>query len=444
MIFNEHFNLPDSRHSIGTEKGTEMKTSFNKLVLYCLAGLIAFAISSTTNEKVTAQDTDEVTRAYRVDDIVAQVNNYGFAGVHFPALASGGGWGTGAQVGSGAGFGPGGGGGGVFSVPDQLIHDAAFQGLGRGSSGGGLGGSYVWSKGRGAGGFVVPEQDEITAEDIGDTLNSLLEESEPDRWIDGGFRNLGSTLIVTTTPSNHELINEHLKMIRETVSNTNRSVTVLITWLEIDDEKYEMLDAKISDGLLLIDPDKLKAVASEDGSAGSITCFDGQTVHIVSGEMKNWIRSATPVVGALSSESAQQLASIDDPRQPIRLISNRELIQEDSESSSKPSSVGYNPISDTINYGAMLQITPVTIPGEKTAMLDIHSNIVLPMNQPKGTETIDFTESVKLDRLHVRSHQFATSLKVPLGKPVVVGGSTVKLGTGSALYVILEVHAGDE
>ena len=302
--------------------------------------------------------------------------------------------------------------------------------------------------GPGLGGFGFPDQEPVVNEDIFNTLFDLLESFDPEAWETGGIVSLGTTMIITNSATNHEILEAHLQVIRETVSSATRSVTILITWLKIEGDQYDLLGAKTEQGIILVDPDKLKALAREYGATGSITCFDGQTVHLVSGEMKNWIKSLSPVVGSIDSGSSQlQISRRQAGNNTTRLASGKTVVFQEpvpNATTNLSGNIGYKTISETINYGAMLQLTAVTVPGTQEAMLDIHSNIVLPMNQPKGTETIDFAGLVKLDRLHLRSHQFATSLKLPLGKPVVVGGSTVQVGKDSSFYVILEVHADDE
>jgi hypothetical protein len=108
---------------------------------------------------------------------------------------------------------------------------------------------------------------------------------------------------------------------------------------------------------------------------------------------------------------------------------------------------GYQPITANVNVGALLQICPAYIPGMNSATVDINSTVTSwreggepvklssttpPLDAPTGGEGATSvkqpgkTTSVTLmDHLQLPAHQLACTLKIPLGKPVLVGGLTL-------------------
>jgi hypothetical protein len=64
-----------------------------------------------------------------------------------------------------------------------------------------------------------------------------------------------------------------------------------------------------------------------------------------------------------------------------------------------------------------------------------------------GTDDDDSTPVVQIDRLNVAAQQFATSVRMPLGEPVLVGGMTFpareKGAAEEQLFLIVELTAGD-
>jgi hypothetical protein len=126
----------------------------------------------------------------------------------------------------------------------------------------------------------------------------------------------------------------------------------------------------------------------------------------------------------------------------------------------------YQPIVANPHLGAMLQVTPHLLPEGKTAVLDVQSVVAHRVHPP---ETVPFLSgasgggkgnaganaggaapgiSITLDRVNVVAQQLATTLRVSLGKPVLVGGLTLEPGSGEQqpgasqqLYLFVEVTA---
>jgi hypothetical protein len=104
--------------------------------------------------------------------------------------------------------------------------------------------------------------------------------------------------------------------------------------------------------------------------------------------------------------------------------------------------VGYQPVIGSINFGALLQVTPTLVPQSEFVVLDLQSSVTLPA--PRSPEqTIDMGGVVPLDRVNLVSHQFMTTLNLPLDTPTLAGGATLQpmSGQSSQLYLVLEVTA---
>jgi hypothetical protein len=109
---------------------------------------------------------------------------------------------------------------------------------------------------------------------------------------------------------------------------------------------------------------------------------------------------------------------------------------------------GYQPVAANVNIGALLQVCPSSIPGKNSATVDIESMVTgwregldpvkiqsttpsmdVPVDPTPGepsTKQPGKTSSVTLmDHLQMPVHQLACTLRVPLGKPILVGGLTL-------------------
>jgi hypothetical protein len=312
-------------------------------------------------------------------------------------------------MGGGMGGMGGGMGGGMFQVPDHLAQ------LG---GGGGMPAATP-SRRAGAMGF-----------DMDQLIEAITTIVEPSSWEElgglGTIQPIGGALAVLQTPAVQNKIEEFLTALKRE-NGALRMVTIKARWLLLDGKQHAQLaekpDAKQppSTGQAL-DPQALAALSVETQQyAGQITCFNGQTVHIIAGRLESIVGGAIPVVGGTD--------------------------------------VGYQPVVLSPHLGVFLQITPSALPDADDVLVDLHNSITR-WDKPQEPAKIGTSPSgeatIEIDRINVTAQQFSTSLRVPLDKPVLVGGITYPgegnltrddrpaekpNGGRAGLYLVLEIHS---
>lgn len=396
-----------------------------------------------------------VVKVYRVDDLVLPSSNYPFRGTSLPGMAG--------ERGSGRGM-------------------AAMGMMGGGTMS--MGGGQPGQESGMAGGGSPRERSTGHGMTIGGLMGAIEQLIAPEDWEhvggNGSLTTLGGSLVVRQSAENQERILRFIEDLRQEVGAI-RTVTVRAHWLLLSSPQ---LDNLLGDGDTAagneIDRRALRELgegsASSERYRGQITCFNGQTVHIVSGRMRNVVQGGMPVVGGAG--------------------------------------VGYQPLTSTPHLGAMLQVTPSLLPSGDAAVVDLQSTVTrwdqaavekaspamlgpevrgdpdddqgaddgetekkpsgrrgarggggmgggyggMAMMQggmggmmggpPKNKDAQDETP-VPIDRVNIVAQQLATSLRVPLNRPVLVGGMTFPgvegaPATDEQLYLVLEVTAQQE
>lgn len=256
--------------------------------------------------------------------------------------------------------------------------------------------------------------------DLDGLVDAITSAINPTSWDEvggpGTIAPLGNALIVSNTQNVHEQITALLDVFRKRWGSL-RTVSVRADWLWLTDAQLNALlikDAKSFAGesraFCMVDENAWSARAEElqrvekDSPAGYravLTCYNGQTVHAVSGEQRQFIVSMIPVVGG--AEGAD-------------------------------SGVGYQPVVATLQEGAVLQVTPMITTAGKYVVLDVHSRVVLldEPEKPKDGEyhyiqpIVHSTQAVtsSIDRPKVSNSHLETTLRVPVDRRVLVGGMT--------------------
>lgn len=227
-----------------------------------------------------------------------------------------------------------------------------------------------------------------------------------------------ATLIIEQTPANHGSIARLLSDLRARPA-ARTMVTTRATWLLIDDKDVRAMQSQArlspppgaTSGPLVVDDATLDR--AESYAAAQTTCFDGQTVSLASQRSWSVVTDVNPVVGT--------------------------------------GAVGYDPTTDRATSGATLQITPRLTP-DGAVIVDVHSIVTetkvpaaRPTTTPPPSPQAEFDKTM-IDPLDVATQQIATTTRLPLGKRVIVAGTTLPPSSagervGRTLYLVLEVDA---
>jgi hypothetical protein len=145
-------------------------------------------------------------------------------------------------------------------------------------------------------------------------------------------------------------------------------------------------------------------------------------VYVVSGTTRNIVSGFIPVVGSLESpdRNSQLAKGGTDPR--IRFVAN-------APAAGNARGVGYQPIVERPNFGALLEIRPTLVPSAKPdvgAVVDLKSTVTVAGDTRRDAEIDTTTGQIapQVDRVAIETQEFATTLRMPLGKPILVGGLT--------------------
>ena len=354
----------------------------------------------------------------------------------------------------GGGFGGGGGGGGVFSVPDSADDRKHDRSKTAGESAplmlcqfGGGGGRAAGAAGE-TGAAASANSSSVSMDDL---VRVLVGTVAFDSWAQNGGEGkvepLGTALVVYQTPAIHHLIAALLEQIREPAGR-RKTITIDARWLMLTSDDFDALLTKDSTGLPEADRKTLAALTRRSGSIRGLTnCFSGQLVYLTSGTNRNVVSGWIPVVGAIGTGdgAASLVATHGKPR--------IQLAQTTSVSPAREKGVGYQPIIGSSNLGALLEIRPTLIGGSNWAIVELKSTLTAPAEHAAAPGSNAATDALApaVDRVAVETLELATTLRMPLGKPIVVGGMTYMPGSAKArgdadkaerqqLYLVLEIR----
>jgi hypothetical protein len=313
----------------------------------------------------------------------------------------------------------------VFPIPGDDERLGAAGGLG-GRGGFGMGGG---GGGIGGGMFQVGDQSKTAVPEMKVTLRDLItaikEVVQPDAWKDNdgqaSITALGNALLVSADEEVHSQVRDLLNLFRQRWG-TLRTVSVQAWWLWLDDAQLKSL---LSDGAAPENGPKAFGLVSEAawnklmqdlhagkadprrlGYRATITCYNGQIVHVMSDGQRLAVTDLRPVVVP-------------------------------SEGGTAGASVALQPEMSVVNEGAVLQVRPIANISGKTVVLDIHSRVNVrhdvqqadeprdksaePARKTKGTEIV----VPVVDRnLQLLTNRLSTTLRVPINRHMLVGGMT--------------------
>jgi hypothetical protein len=260
-----------------------------------------------------------------------------------------------------------------------------------------------------------------------DLVRVITNTVEPETWaVNGGgvwqIEPLGTSLIVWQTEDAHARIGELLRQLEE-VAADHRTVTIDARWLMLTSDELERLMTPDQKGVPQVDREQLAKLTRRPGSLRGVTsCLSSQLVYVVSGTMKNIVSGYIPVVGSIESpDGDEQLAGdVGSPR--------IQLVAETFPATGRGRSVGYQPIVQTMNFGALLEIRPTLVRAnsEAPALVDLKSTVTIEGAGGVDVKTKAAADELApaVDRVAIETLEFATTLRMPLKKPVLVGGLT--------------------
>jgi hypothetical protein len=263
-------------------------------------------------------------------------------------------------------------------------------------------------------------------------LEAVTTTIEPSQWDDSGgpcsISPLGTSLLVSATSSIHRQIEGLFGAFRERWG-TLRTVTVQADWIWLSrpelaqavqrlpsltqpgqEPSFGLIDEKVWDELIVKE-------GCHTGYTATITCTNGQTVNTVSGRQSVVVDAVTPVAGR-----------------------------------GEETEIGYRASSSPLQEGAAVQVTPVVSTSGKFVILDVHTRVVEPASDPveqppaaqgkaAKTKHAAIAAAEAVDRPQLRSHRFATTLRLPVDRRVLVGGMTYQADAGDeakGMYLVVK------
>jgi len=378
-------------------------------------------VTELGGRRVRDRDPEQVVRLYDLGDLFALAPSYparapGDLGGNqvplFPGASAG------AQ--SGGGFG---GGGGFFRVdrPETLDPSLPRQLHQEGSMSGGAGGPRT---------------------SIDDLIQAITGTIAPESWNEVGgpasIATLGTTLVISADRQSHEQIEGLLELFRQKW-RTLRTVSLRAWWLWLDDAQLDgLLAAEVAPADAENGTDEAAFGLVEDaawhelienlpqapdaGYRAAVTCYNGQTVHAVSGGQSLAVTGIEPVVGD---------AQTGEARPPV----------------------AYRPQVSVVDEGTALQVTPLASQSGKYVVLDVHSRVAL--TREGGGAAVDPAAEVgrrvagvaprdvvaALDRPAIAVQRLSTTLRVPVERTMLIGGMTFdgQDGGPATLYLFVRV-----
>jgi hypothetical protein len=309
----------------------------------------------------------------------------------------------------------------------------AFPAPETGSQGSPLGGMGGMG-GMGGGFFSILDPDslargEILAQHRGDdagalgsartSLSSLIEAItdiiEPDSWEENGgpgrISAIGATILISAKDEVHDQVDELLDVFRRRWGS-QRTVTTEVWWLWLTPDELGKLVADPTAPQSPVADDvwtsmwNVKAKQDPAPRQAKMTGFNGQTIFTSAGEVHTVAKDWKPVVIGKKRTDVNEIEPNDE--EPLSAFTKGDL------------RIGLVPNPAALNEGIGLQVTPLTSISGKYATLDLHSRVIEAVAEPEKKEEAQ----MPFRRESVRVHRLSTTVRIPVGSVVLVGGST--------------------
>jgi hypothetical protein len=373
----------------------------------------------------------------------------------------------------------------MFDSTEGMMGQAGIAGFG----GGGIGGNAFGSGGFGGGVFSVGARNAATAisstvagqagnqstiKTAQDELVNVIKTTiSPDLWAgDGKISKMGNAFIISADEETHTQIEAMLNLFRERWG-TLRTISVRGWWVSLPAAELRTL---------LDDPTE-KATADGPPVFGLVSDAAWKRV------LQLWEQPAADAGKRLSYQATLtayngQTVSTQSGVQGLA-VSGIETVMAENSDGQRRGDPGYNPSVSVVQEGLAFQVTPIANVSGRTVLLDIHSRLALPFQEPKpapparpvaadaaaadtkpaaeprpggfgdrpafgGAANIDprvlnrstaadVARTIDARRLLV--HRLSTTARVPADRPYLVGGMSLASNEadGQNLYLFVKV-----
>ncbi|HEY8668337.1 MAG TPA: hypothetical protein VIL86_16930 [Tepidisphaeraceae bacterium] len=268
--------------------------------------------------------------------------------------------------------------------------------------------------------------DRVTRKERTDQIIKLIQDTiQPESWKDcggdiGSIRELRGRLIITNSVDNHRQVAMLLEELRKGNAET---ITIEADWIVIapDDLKDLLKKPTGNEPASLpreVDGDVLKQMRGKaPNSHAEISCLNSQGIEMISGRMRSALIDLEPVVGN-SAAAFKPTTSMILSGARLRI---RPLVQGDH---------------------AIVHVQTVVCDWDKAdGVMHVNSEVAASTTRP-ADDTLKLSTN-EMQRVDGSASHFATSLKMPLNRPVLVGGMTVdpraKTQDNKRIYLVLTI-----
>ena len=248
-------------------------------------------------------------------------------------------------------------------------------------------------------------------------LLSLIETTiDPGTWKDEGGTICSATIFDgRLVVNNTQAVQSQIQSLVETLtSDAARTVKVNAKWILLSSDEQKALTAKSSK-----DANAITVIGDAELESSKLYCegqtlgLSGQTVHVSCGQEQAYVSNVTPIVGA--------------------------------------GVAAYEPTMSTVRSGVALQVTP-TLAGN-SVLLDLRSIVGNVGNITSGPVQVRASfepttvpsDSGLVQRPKIEGQQFHTTVRLPLGENVLIGGMSRVPGDEepslSQLFLVIRVDA---
>lgn len=272
---------------------------------------------------------------------------------------------------------------------------------------------------------AAPSSLESTQVSLAQLVAAIKQTVSPERWgndDDGAkIQFLGNTLLITASNDMHLKINNLLNLFRSHWGKL-RTISIQTYWVRAEEGQAKELltgEHQESNGAGVVDPQRwtkfIELAESEKRLAFSatLTGHNNQTLHTLSGRQRQL------VVGAVSIESKKVLQQPEGNDGEVR-------------TSRATSTIGFQPVRETVHDGAAIQVTPLATRGGNFVVLDLHAKVNQFLETKEGAvlpSAFAYTDSgekveVTFDAADYIAYRMSTTVRCPKEKMVLAGSMT--------------------